>query len=108
MNVYFGSHAEAGSGLPTQNLDSAAATAQVGSNRQVLKFDAVRVEREINVLGGLLEDRFKKRYPLGENMLRPKGNPEYYERLMKELRAAPERSWLQRTLNSWKGYIRMS
>jgi len=40
-------------------------------------------------------------------MLRPKGNPEYYEKLMKELEAAPERSWLGSKINAWKGWIRM-
>jgi hypothetical protein len=58
MNAYFGSHVEADSEPPTRNTGS---VAQVGSSRQVLKFDAARVEREIDVLGGLLEDRFKKR-----------------------------------------------
>ncbi|KAF8245121.1 hypothetical protein K440DRAFT_634930 [Wilcoxina mikolae CBS 423.85] len=64
------------------------------------------VQKEIDILGNLLEDRFKKAYPLKENMLRPKSNPEYYEKLLKELDAAPERSWLESKLNFWKGLIR--
>ena len=44
-------------------------------------------------------------YPLGENMTRPQGNPEYYTRLMKELEEVPERSWLASKMNSWKGFI---
>jgi cytochrome b pre-mRNA-processing protein 6 len=38
-------------------------------------------------------------------MLRPKSNPEYYEKLLKELDAAPERSWLQSKMNMLKGLI---
>jgi cytochrome b pre-mRNA-processing protein 6 len=39
-------------------------------------------------------------------MLKPKSNPEYYEKLLQELDEAPSRSWWQAQLNNWKGYIR--
>lgn len=51
---------------------------------------------------------YVRQYPITEKLLRPKGNPKYYENLLKELEKAPERSWLQAKLNSWKGYIRMN
>lgn len=125
---YFGTHVEADSSLPTQNTDKISASPGLaGSGKPVLKFDESGIQREINVLGALLEDRFKKavgfpcwevgvggtgltevgQYPLGDNMLHPKGNPEYYDKLMKELHTAPERSWLGGKLSSWKGWIRM-
>jgi cytochrome b pre-mRNA-processing protein 6 len=125
MQQYFGTHADADSSLPTQNTGSPAPD----TGRQALKFDAAHIQNEINILGNLLEDRFKStvsgqglgadeeamvrlmreiQYPVGENMLRPKGNPEYYEKLMKELDVAPQRNWLQSKLSSWKGWIRMN
>lgn len=47
-------------------------------------------------------------YPLSEKMLKPPSNPEYYERLIKELDEAPRRSWLQSKLARWKGFLRFS
>ncbi|KAI5790222.1 hypothetical protein EDC01DRAFT_788493 [Geopyxis carbonaria] len=85
---------------------AAAAAADEAAGRPVLPYEEARVGREANVLAALLEDRFKTTYPIGENMTRPKGNPEYYEKLMKELDSAPQRSWLATQLNSWRGYIR--
>ena len=40
-------------------------------------------------------------------MLRPKSNPDYYDKLLKELDQAPQRGWLQSKLNSWRGWIRL-
>jgi hypothetical protein len=40
-------------------------------------------------------------------MLHPKGNPDYYDKLIKELEVAPQRNWLSNFLSSWKGWIRM-
>ncbi|KAI5854653.1 hypothetical protein BZA05DRAFT_392161 [Tricharina praecox] len=102
---YFGTHADPDSTLPSQNTN--AVTAPSTPHPQAEKFDAVTVKREINALAGLLEDRFMKQYPLAENMLKPKGNPDYYDKLMRELDAAPERSWLGTKMNAWKGWIRV-
>ncbi|KAF8536134.1 hypothetical protein BDD12DRAFT_852447 [Trichophaea hybrida] len=105
VNQYFGTHVEADATIPSQNTP-AITPASSAEGKPVVKFDANTVQKEIDILGNLLEDRFKKAYPLKENMLRPKSNPEYYEKLLKELDAAPERSWLESKLNFWKGVIR--
>ncbi|CCX09296.1 hypothetical protein FPQ18DRAFT_336129 [Pyronema domesticum] len=108
---YFGTHAQADETIPTQNTPLRAETiAKEGAHeavaKPVVKFDQALIEKEINVLGNLLEDRFKKAYPVSDTMLKPKSNPEYYEKLLQELDEAPSRSWWQAQINSWKGYIR--
>lgn len=40
--------------------------------------------------------------------MQPQSNPKYYTDLIEELDAAPNRSWLGRYLNSFKGMIRWS
>ncbi|KAA8910893.1 hypothetical protein FN846DRAFT_904663 [Sphaerosporella brunnea] len=106
VHRYFGEPAGADSSIPTQNMGSAAAAAP-DARKQALKFDAARIQNEMNILGNLLENRFKATYPIGDNMLHPKGNPEYYDKLIEELEAAPQRGWLMNKLSSWKGWIRM-
>lgn len=46
-------------------------------------------------------------YPVTDHILMPKGQPDYYKKLLEELEVAPKRSWLERQLNSWKGWIRL-
>ncbi|RPB05655.1 hypothetical protein L873DRAFT_1661911, partial [Choiromyces venosus 120613-1] len=71
------------------------------------KIDEAYEKRQLNALSSLLEDRYKKMYPATDHVLMPKSQPDYYRKLLEELEAAPKRSWLERQLNSWKGWIRM-
>ena len=57
---------------------------------------------------GLTSSEKKIQYPLSEKMMRPASNPNYYDGLLKELNEAPTRSWLQSTINRWKGFLRFS
>ncbi|KAH0610023.1 uncharacterized protein H6S33_012569 [Morchella sextelata] len=95
--------------IPTQNHSGPATTGSgsAGEGRPVVKFDEGRAAREINALGSLLEDRYRKKYPVSDRILKPRGNPEYYDNLIKELEQAPGRSWWETKLNAWKGYVRM-
>ncbi|KAL8912835.1 MAG: hypothetical protein Q9171_002213 [Xanthocarpia ochracea] len=63
---------------------------------------------QVNVLYSFIENRYAKKYPLSNRLLKPLSNPEYYENLVKELEEAPKRSFFGRLLNSWKGFIRWS
>ncbi|KAG0129110.1 hypothetical protein HOY82DRAFT_521980 [Tuber indicum] len=71
------------------------------------KFDEMHEKRQLNALSSLLEDRYKKMYPVTDHILAPKSQPDYYKKLLEELEVAPKRSWLGRQLNSWKGWIRL-
>ncbi|KAL8933236.1 MAG: hypothetical protein Q9216_006459 [Gyalolechia sp. 2 TL-2023] len=63
---------------------------------------------QVNVLYSFLENRYQKKYPLSNRLMKPLSDPEHYEKLVKELEAAPKRSWLGRLLNQWKGKVRWS
>lgn len=83
---------------------------------------------QVNVLYSLLENRYSKKvccisgcvawlcythgslmqYPLSDTLMKPASNPTYYQSLLKELQEAPQRSWIGRMLNSWKGFLRFS
>ncbi|KAL9103316.1 MAG: hypothetical protein Q9163_001622 [Psora crenata] len=63
---------------------------------------------QVNVLYSFLENRYAKKYPLSERMMKPASNPTHYEDLVKELEEAPNRSWLGAKLNKWKGFLRFS
>lgn len=43
-------------------------------------------------LRDLVNDKYKNYYKLDDKMLKPKGNPQYYERLMAELRGEKKES----------------
>jgi cytochrome b pre-mRNA-processing protein 6 len=60
----------------------------------------------VNALYSLLDDRYKKKYPIPRDALHPSANPSYYEDLVRELEEAPKRNWWQRTVNRWRGFIR--
>jgi len=45
-------------------------------------------------------------YKLAGTLTKPASNPTYYTDLMKEIEKAPTRSWLEATINRWKGFIR--
>ncbi|KAL8951402.1 MAG: hypothetical protein Q9222_002623 [Ikaeria aurantiellina] len=61
---------------------------------------------QVNALYSFLEDRYTKKYPLSDRLLKPASNPQHYENLLKEFEEAPRRSWFGRLVNSWKGFVR--
>jgi len=58
VNQYFGTHVEADATIPSQNTP-AITPASSAEGKPVVKFDANLMQKEINILGNLLEDRFK-------------------------------------------------
>lgn len=92
-----------------------------------VKLDETAELAQVNVLYSFLENRYsnkvgftlnpnqasiqltgRSQYPLSEKFIKPASNPTYYTDLMKELEEAPKRSWLQSTINKWKGSLRFS
>ncbi|KAI4094851.1 MAG: hypothetical protein LQ348_006586 [Seirophora lacunosa] len=63
---------------------------------------------QVNVLYSFLEDRYSKKYPLSDRLMKPLSDPEHYEKIIKELEEAPNRSWFGSMVNRWKGMIRWS
>ncbi|KAI0864798.1 hypothetical protein F4860DRAFT_463460 [Xylaria cubensis] len=63
--------------------------------------------RQANALYSLLENRYKRTYPITGTLLQPKSNPTYFTDLLKELEEAPNRSWLDRLLLRIKGVVRL-
>lgn len=65
--------------------------------------------RQANALYSLLDNRYRKRYPInGESsLLKPKSNPAHYTELVKELDEAPSRTFLQKLLLRAKGVVRL-
>ncbi|KAM3548524.1 hypothetical protein MY1884_009144 [Beauveria asiatica] len=55
----------------------------------------------------LLQDRFKDRYKLKGPMLQPKSQPTYFDDLVREIEAAPNRSWFGRLGKRLSGMIRL-
>ncbi|MCJ1295115.1 hypothetical protein MMC34_006676 [Xylographa carneopallida] len=72
------------------------------------RFDEKAEMEQANVLYSFLENRYTKKYPLSEHLMKPQSYPQYYDNLVKELDEAPTRSWLQRQINKWKGSLRMT
>lgn len=44
-------------------------------------------------LRDLVNDRYKNYYKLDDKLLKPKGNPHYYERIMSELKGESKETW---------------
>ncbi|KAL7276887.1 hypothetical protein RUND412_000127 [Rhizina undulata] len=104
----FGRSVEHDATIPTQNTPGPATTGNAEEGgKPVIKFSETDAHRQLNALASLLENRYVKRYPVTDHLLKPKAKPDYYENLLRELEQAPNRSWLQRMLNSWKGWVRM-
>ncbi|MCJ1381512.1 hypothetical protein MMC17_004623 [Xylographa soralifera] len=72
------------------------------------RFDEKLELEQVNVLYSFLENRYTKKYPLSEHLMKPQSNPKYYDNLITELEEAPTRSWFQRQINKWKGSLRMT
>ncbi|KAL8810924.1 MAG: hypothetical protein Q9223_002016 [Gallowayella weberi] len=71
-------------------------------------YDEKAESEQVNALYSFLENRYAKKYPLSDRLLKPLSNPEYYDKLMKEFEEAPKRSVFGRWINSWKGFVRWS
>ncbi|KAI4858664.1 hypothetical protein F4820DRAFT_441999 [Hypoxylon rubiginosum] len=63
--------------------------------------------KQANALYSLLDNRYKKKYPITGSLLRPRSKPTYFTDLVKELEAAPNRSYLERMLLRLKGVVRL-
>ncbi|KAI0466785.1 hypothetical protein F4859DRAFT_291341 [Xylaria cf. heliscus] len=63
--------------------------------------------RQANALYSLLENRYKRTYPITGSLLQPKSNPTYFTDLLRELEEAPSRSWFERFLLRVKGVVRL-
>ncbi|RYP58170.1 hypothetical protein DL771_011324 [Monosporascus sp. 5C6A] len=63
--------------------------------------------KQANALYSLLDNRYKKKYPITGSILKPKSNPTYYGDLLKELEEGLRRSWLDRMLLRVKGLVRL-
>ncbi|KAI0432743.1 hypothetical protein F5Y09DRAFT_300819 [Xylaria sp. FL1042] len=63
--------------------------------------------RQANALYSLLDNRYKKAYPITGSLLHPKSNPTYFTDLLKELEEAPNRSLLERLWLRVKGVVRL-
>ncbi|KAF2219420.1 hypothetical protein BDZ85DRAFT_285264 [Elsinoe ampelina] len=63
--------------------------------------------KEVNALYSLLENRYTKASPFSSEMMRPKSDPDYYNKLEKELEATPSRSWFGKVFNRVRGLVRL-
>ncbi|TGZ83941.1 hypothetical protein EX30DRAFT_338526 [Ascodesmis nigricans] len=82
-------------------------TSETGA-KAITRRDEEGIKVEMNCLASLLEDRYKSLYPVNPAMMKPKGNPEYYENLREEIRAAPDRGLMGRLAGKVKGMVRMA
>ncbi|KAI1430734.1 hypothetical protein GGR50DRAFT_690264 [Xylaria sp. CBS 124048] len=64
--------------------------------------------KQANALYSLLENRYKRTYPITGSLLRPKSNPTYFNDLLRELEEAPNRSFFDRLKLRLKGVVRIS
>ncbi|KAK4185672.1 hypothetical protein QBC35DRAFT_503143 [Podospora australis] len=63
--------------------------------------------KQTNAIYSLLEDRYKNKYRVSDNLFQPKFNPTYYKDLLKELEEAPHRTYLQRLAKKFTGMFRL-
>ncbi|KAK8115660.1 hypothetical protein PG984_012162 [Apiospora sp. TS-2023a] len=63
--------------------------------------------KQANALYSLIDNRYKKKYPITGTLLQPKSNPTYFTDLVRELQEAPTRSWLDRFVLRIKGVVRL-
>ncbi|SPO05527.1 uncharacterized protein DNG_08214 [Cephalotrichum gorgonifer] len=61
--------------------------------------------KQANALLTLLNDGYKKKYPL-RTILTPKSQPTYFQDLLEELERAPEKTFSTRLWEKISGYIR--
>ncbi|OTB00774.1 hypothetical protein M426DRAFT_324014 [Hypoxylon sp. CI-4A] len=63
--------------------------------------------KQANALYSLIDNRYKKKYPITGSLLRPKSQPSYFTDLVRELEEAPNRSYFGRLWLRLKGVIRL-
>ncbi|KAI1819216.1 hypothetical protein F4861DRAFT_158511 [Xylaria intraflava] len=63
--------------------------------------------KQANALYSLLDNRYKKTYPITGSLLEPKSNPTYFTDLLKELEEAPNRTFFERFMLRVKGVVRL-
>ncbi|MCJ1247712.1 hypothetical protein MMC30_004927 [Trapelia coarctata] len=95
---------------PTQQpqTTTAAKSSQTPAPVPVVPLDEKAELEQVNVFYSFLENRYTKKYPLSQHIMKPLSNPEYYDTLLHELQEAPNRSWFGAMINKWKGYIRFT
>ncbi|KAF3915668.1 hypothetical protein AA313_de0202808 [Arthrobotrys entomopaga] len=78
-----------------------------GSKRPLFEYGKYKAgsDEQWNVLGGLVGNKYQKKYPV-KKLLEPGFQPDYYQKLIKEIDDVPNRSWLASYINSWRGFIR--
>ncbi|KAJ2969179.1 hypothetical protein NUW58_g10048 [Xylaria curta] len=59
--------------------------------------------KQANALYSLLENRYKRTYPITGSLLQPKSNPTYFTDLLKDLEEAPNRTFFERLMLRLKG-----
>ncbi|EFQ27225.1 uncharacterized protein GLRG_01720 [Colletotrichum graminicola M1.001] len=62
--------------------------------------------KQANALFALADDRFKKRFPLNGQLLKPASQPTYFQDLLRELEEAPTRGWLKNMSKKLSGMFR--
>lgn len=94
--------------LPTSSSDATTPPQKLPYSPVDEKAELEKAELEnVNVLYSLLENRYSRKYPISGNLMKPTSNPTYYTDLMQELAAAPTRSWLESTVQRWKGFFQI-
>ncbi|KAF2399843.1 hypothetical protein EJ06DRAFT_530633 [Trichodelitschia bisporula] len=92
---------------PTVSFQKLLEARAVATEKLPVGQEAVEL-RNVNALYSLLDDRYAKKYPIPPRLLNPTSNPTHYQDLITELEEAPNRTWLQRLVNRWKGVVRFS
>lgn len=62
--------------------------------------------KQANILLTLLNDSYKKKYPI-RKLLAPKSQPTYFQDLLEELERAPDKTWGTRLWERLSGFIRL-
>ncbi|KXJ89270.1 hypothetical protein Micbo1qcDRAFT_196664 [Microdochium bolleyi] len=61
---------------------------------------------QANALYSLLNDRYKRKYPIQHGLLSPRSKPTYFTDLVRELEEGPKRSVFERFVVRMKGLVR--
>lgn len=72
------------------------------------RFDEAQELKQAEALYNLLENKYARKYPFPETLRYPDFNPTYYDDLIEELNAAPNRTPLQRWWLRFKGRFRFA
>jgi len=63
--------------------------------------------REVNAAYLLLENGFRKRYPVSDAFMHPASKPDHYTALAKELEEAPNRTWFSNWVKRMQNLVRL-